>query len=53
MLVSHPSQDRVDRYGRLLRYVVKRGHDVNRVASYRKAQAAAKQQHRGIWSRCR
>ena len=32
-LVSDPSQDRVDRYGRLLRYVVKRstGRDLNRV----------------------
>ena len=32
-LVSDPTQDRVDRYGRLLRYVVKRstGRDLNRV----------------------
>lgn len=30
VLVSDPTQDRVDRYGRLLRYVVKAGKDVNR-----------------------
>jgi endonuclease YncB( thermonuclease family) len=29
-LVSDPTQDKVDRYGRLLRYVVKSGKDVNR-----------------------
>ena len=29
-LVSDPTQDRADRYGRLLRYVVKNGKDVNR-----------------------
>ena len=30
-LVSDPSQDLKDRYGRLLRYVMKKGRDVNRV----------------------
>lgn len=29
-LVSDPTQDRVDRYGRLLRYVMKNGKDMNR-----------------------
>jgi endonuclease YncB( thermonuclease family) len=35
-LVSDPTQDRVDRYGRLLRYVVKRstGRDLNRAQVY-------------------
>ncbi len=31
VLVSDPSQDRVDRYGRQLRYVQRRGHDVNKI----------------------
>lgn len=31
VLVSDPTQDTVDRYGRLLRYVMKSGKDVNRV----------------------
>jgi endonuclease YncB( thermonuclease family) len=31
VLVSDPTQDKVDRYGRLLRYVLKSGRDVNRV----------------------
>jgi endonuclease YncB( thermonuclease family) len=31
VLVSDPTQDRVDRYGRLLRYVMKSGRDMNRV----------------------
>lgn len=74
-LVSDPSQDLKDRYGRLLRYVHKAstGRDVNRqqvyrgwarvyvydntpfnrVASYRKAQRAAKAAGRGIWGLCR
>lgn len=30
VLVSDPTQDRVDRYGRLLRYVMKSGRDLNR-----------------------
>lgn len=30
LLVSDPTQDRVDRYGRLLRYVMKSGRDMNR-----------------------
>lgn len=30
VLVSDPTQDRVDRYGRLLRYVMKSGRDMNR-----------------------
>jgi endonuclease YncB( thermonuclease family) len=30
VLVSDPTQDKVDRYGRLLRYVMKSGKDVNR-----------------------
>jgi endonuclease YncB( thermonuclease family) len=30
VLVSDPTQDKVDRYGRLLRYVMKAGKDVNR-----------------------
>ncbi|MGH8966429.1 MAG: thermonuclease family protein, partial [Actinomycetes bacterium] len=36
-LVSDPTQDRVDRYGRLLRYVtkVKTGRDVNRAQVWR------------------
>jgi len=31
LLVSDPSQDRKDRYGRLLRYVMKDGADINRL----------------------
>lgn len=31
VLLSDPTQDKVDRYGRLLRYVVKSGRDVNRI----------------------
>lgn len=31
VLVSDPTQDQVDRYGRLLRYVMKSGRDLNRV----------------------
>lgn len=31
VLVSDPTQDKVDRYGRLLRYVMKAGRDMNRV----------------------
>jgi endonuclease YncB( thermonuclease family) len=30
VLVSDPTQDKVDRYGRLLRYVMKNGRDMNR-----------------------
>ena len=30
VLVSDPTQDKVDRYGRLLRYVMKSGRDMNR-----------------------
>lgn len=30
VLVSDPTQDRVDRYGRILRYVMKKGRDLNR-----------------------
>lgn len=30
VLVSDPTQDRVDRYGRILRYVMKAGRDMNR-----------------------
>ena len=30
-LISDPSQDRVDRYGRQLRYVQRHGHDVNKI----------------------
>lgn len=30
VLVSDPTQDKVDRYGRLLRYVLKSGRDINR-----------------------
>jgi endonuclease YncB( thermonuclease family) len=30
VLVSDPTQDRVDRYGRILRYVMKSGRDMNR-----------------------
>ena len=30
VLVSDPTQDRVDRYGRILRYVMKAGRDLNR-----------------------
>ncbi len=37
-LISDPSQDRVDRYGRLLRYVIRGKTDVNR-AMVRKGQA--------------
>lgn len=35
LLVSDPSQDRVDRYGRLLRYVMKNGKDINRAQVFR------------------
>jgi endonuclease YncB( thermonuclease family) len=31
VLVSDPTQDRVDRYGRILRYVMKSGRDMNRI----------------------
>lgn len=31
VLVSDPSQDLKDRYGRLLRYVMKKGNDINRI----------------------
>jgi len=34
-LVSDPSQDRVDRYGRQLRYLHRRGRDVNKVQVHR------------------
>ncbi|GAB2745605.1 thermonuclease family protein [Nocardioides pakistanensis] len=35
LLVSDPTQDRVDRYGRLLRYVMKNGKDINRAQVFR------------------
>lgn len=73
-LISDPSQDLKDRYGRLLRYVIKKsnGRDMNRgqiskgnakvyvynnkpfnrVKGYKKAQAKAKRQDRGLWGSC-
>jgi endonuclease YncB( thermonuclease family) len=35
VLVSDATQDKVDRYGRLLRYVMKSGRDVNRAQAHR------------------
>jgi endonuclease YncB( thermonuclease family) len=35
VLVSDPTQDNVDRYGRLLRYVMKSGRDLNRAQVHR------------------
>jgi endonuclease YncB( thermonuclease family) len=35
VLVSDPTQDRVDRYGRILRYVMKNGKDINRAQVFR------------------
>lgn len=73
-LASDPTQDRNDRYGRMLRYViiVGDGRDVSRVqvrrgwatvyvfrhnpftrtAAYRRAQAHAGANDRGIWGLC-
>ncbi|HKO38868.1 MAG TPA: thermonuclease family protein [Solirubrobacterales bacterium] len=71
-LVTDASQDRFDRYGRLLAYAIRDGLDLGRaqvrrgwaevyvyggvaferVASYRRAAAAARSHSRGLWSRC-
>lgn len=71
-LVTDPSQDRFDRYGRLLAYVEYGGHDLGkaqirrgwattyvydgnpfrRAAAYRRAEAAARADHLGVWRRC-
>ena len=71
-LVTDPSQDRFDRYGRLLAYIEYGGHDLGkaqirrgwattyvydgkpfrRTAAYRRAEAAARAAHRGVWQRC-
>jgi micrococcal nuclease len=72
-LETDPSQDRIDRYGRLLAYVrlpdgrlaeeaqlaagwavvyVFAGNPVARDAAFRRAQAAARADRRGVWGRC-
>jgi endonuclease YncB( thermonuclease family) len=72
MLITDPTQDRFDRYGRLLAYLQVGGRDLDRVqirdgwgyvyvyrhhpfehvAGFRRAEAAAEQQHLGVWRRC-
>ncbi len=72
LLVTDPTQDRFDRYGRLLAYVFVDGQNVNRVQVrrgwadvyiyngnpfeqvriFRRAEASARSNGRGVWSRC-
>lgn len=71
-LVTDPTQDRFDRYGRLLAYAIRGRVDLNRAqvrrgwaetyvyddkpfqrtAAYRRVEASARSEGRGVWSRC-
>jgi micrococcal nuclease len=71
-LVTDPTQDRFDRYGRLLAYLYVGGGNLDRlqirrgwgytyvydnnpfrqVSSFRRAEAAARSEARGVWGHC-